>query len=137
MAKLEDKAIKDILLKEHYVTAEDVAKAEALALETKKPLTEIFLNQGVITQNLLGQAIAESFGVSYADLKTLPPSRERVLSLPEALARKFSAVVFKDSAKEVVIATPEVENAAIAREAKKNFPKKNLTLLLRSICGWV
>ena len=129
MAMLEDAAIKDILLREHYVTAEDAEKAEALAAKTKKPLTEIFLDQGMITQNLLGQAIAESFGVPYADLKALPPSREQVLLLPESLAKKFHAVVFKATAKEALIATSETDDKALAKEAKKIFPKKKVSFL--------
>lgn len=128
MKKLEDAAIKDILLLENYVTAEDVTKAEAMAAETKKPLTEVFLDQGMITHNLLGQAIAESFNVPYADLKSLSPSKEQVLLLSESLARKFNAVVFKTTAKEAVIATPNTDDSALAREAKKSFPKKKVTL---------
>jgi len=65
---MDDNNIKKILLEEDYVTEGQIKKAEEFALENKAPFIDYLFNKGIITKNILGQALAEHFGVPFIDL---------------------------------------------------------------------
>ena len=92
--KFASKTIKEILLKGHYVTAEDIKKAEIFEKTYHLSFFEYLLAENLITQNLLGQAIAESFQVPYADLNAVPASLKQIQKIPEAIAKKLRVVFF-------------------------------------------
>ena len=71
--------IKDILLKGNYVSPSDIHTALTWAKANKSTVTEYLLTQGLITKDILGQAMAEFYQVPYADLNTKPPTQEQVL----------------------------------------------------------
>jgi hypothetical protein len=81
--KIDDKQIVNILLRENYITEEELKKSEEYAKKNNVPLADYLINQGIITNDLMGQAMAESFGVDYADLNSQLPPREQVLKIPE------------------------------------------------------
>lgn len=126
--KINDQKIKEILLRENYVAAEDIKKAEKLAKIHHTSIVEHLLTEGLITKDLLGQAIAESFNVPYADLNSIQPSREQVLKIPEELAKKFRVVLFKEDKKGVTVTTDSPEQKQILAELKKIFGAKKITL---------
>lgn len=124
--QIDDKKIVEILLKENYVSEPDMKAAETQAEKMRKSVTDILLTDGLVTRNLLGQAVAESYNMTFADLKTLEPGKEQVLLLPEKLAREHTAVVFKVTDKEVTIATAELDDNAWTNELATVFPDKKV-----------
>lgn len=92
----QDEKIKEILLREAYVSAEDIKKAEEYAKANNTTIISYLFASGVINKALLGQAIAEAFGVPFSDLSINPPTEAQVLRIPEDMARKFWIVLFKD-----------------------------------------
>lgn len=110
---LTDERLREILLKGSYVTEEDVVRAEAYAKSHRAKLTDFLLQEHLLTKDLLGQAIAESFGVPYGDLNSAPPKAEVVQLIPEEIAKKFRAVVFKRDKGVVTLATDHPENAEL------------------------
>jgi len=72
---IDDQKIKEILLKGNYVTPKDIKKAEAFAKEHRTSIVEYLITEGIITKELLGQAIAESLRVPFADLSSKQRSR--------------------------------------------------------------
>lgn len=122
------KTIQEILLAGNYVTADDIAKAAVVAGETRQPITEVLIQEGVITRNLLGQAMAESLGVSFADLRALPPDKETILMIPEGEARKWRAAVFKKDDKGVVVATDNPKQPHLAEALKLIFKGKKIQM---------
>lgn len=121
------KTWQEILIDESYLTPDAIesAEAEAKALGID-PLDALF-SSGVITKDLFGQAIAEYYGVAYADINTHPPTKEEVLRIPEDVARRDRRVIFRDSPTEIVIATDH-PHAEISEEFRSHFPGKTVTL---------
>lgn len=97
--------IKRILLEGSYVAQDDIRKTEIKAEARGISLTKLLLEEGLMSKDLLGQAIAESLGVSYSDLNSASVSPEQVRKIPEEIAKKYHAVVFSEKQDSVVIAT--------------------------------
>jgi type II secretory ATPase GspE/PulE/Tfp pilus assembly ATPase PilB-like protein len=102
---LEEAKIKQLLADENYVSKEDLAKAEKYAEGHHTSALDYLVDQGVLSRTLLGQAIAESFGMAFADMQAKPPSREQVLKLAEDLAKQYRLVLFQDDGKTIIAAT--------------------------------
>ncbi|MDP3973699.1 MAG: ATPase, T2SS/T4P/T4SS family [Candidatus Daviesbacteria bacterium] len=118
----------DILLKENYVSAEILQKAEDFAKISKSSIEEYLLTNGIITPNLLGQAIAEFYKIPFADLNTKPSSREQVLKIPQELGINNHLVLFDEEDTSVVIATdnPPRANKLLAH-LQQFFPNKKIS----------
>ncbi|HYV33921.1 MAG TPA: ATPase, T2SS/T4P/T4SS family, partial [Candidatus Limnocylindria bacterium] len=125
---LDNIPIKDILLKGHYIEAEDLKKAESYAQNHHTTLLEYLLSQNIITKQLIGQAIAESFALPYADLSVLPAGPEQVLKLPEALAKKYNLILFSETDSQVIIATSNPAQPNLAGLLRPMFPQKLIRL---------
>lgn len=126
--KFDDKTIKQTLLKESYVTEEDIRNAEDFSKTHPLSFTEYLLQKNLITKDLLGQAIAESFNVPYADLNSTPPAPEQVQKIPEKIAKKYHAVIFTEEKNKIVAATDNPEDSNLLPEFKKLFPGKKLSV---------
>ncbi len=86
--------LKEILLNGAYVTTGDIRRAEDFAKSRHTTFIDYLLTEGLITRDLLGQAIAEHFAVPYADLSSNQPTAEQVLKIPESIAKKYRVVLF-------------------------------------------
>lgn len=117
----------EILLAEDYLTADAIAKAEAEAKATSADPLDALFSLGLITKDLFGQAIAEHYGVPYADLNTHPPTKEEVLRIPEEFARRDRRVIFRETATEIIVATdrPAIE---VTDDFRSHFPGKTVKL---------
>ena len=95
--------ILEILVNGSYVSKKDL---DSLKSKTKdSDLLGNLFSSGFLNKDLLGQAVAEYFSVPYSDLNSYVPEREQVLLIPEEIAKKFNAVLFKENEKEIVIST--------------------------------
>jgi type IV pilus assembly protein PilB len=126
--KFDQDTIKKILLDGSYVTEDDIKKAEEYALEHRVSITEYLLVEGLTSTDIIGQAIAESFGVSYSNLQTKQPNKEQVLLIPEEIAKKFHVVLFSESKNDLVFATDDPKNELLKTELDKLFPDKNIKI---------
>lgn len=123
-----DEVIKDILTREGYVVPEDIEKAESYAKENQTSIVDYLLNHELITKDLLGQAVAEAYGIPYADLNSNSPPREQVLRIPAAEARKLRAVLFLEHNDRVVVATDNPTIPNLRTELEKLFSPKKVDL---------
>ena len=119
--RLEDAQVKSILLKWGYVTAEDMAEAEAAAINTRQSLLQVLLAKELVTYDLVGQAFAEEYGVVYFDLNSKQLSREYVIRLPEELARRFSCVFLYEEGEDVWITTDMPANPELRQVLEGQF----------------
>ena len=71
--------VKEILLAGNYISSKDLAQAEIQSASRHVSLVDYLLSSRIITNDLLGQAIAEYFKVDYADLNSNPPEASQVL----------------------------------------------------------
>lgn len=118
--------MKEILVRENYVTSEDIKKAEKAAAAHRSSVEEYLLSEGLLSKDLLGQAIAEALKVPYADLNSNQPSAAQVAKIPEQIARKYNAVLFLEDRKRVVITSDDPARASGSKEFQKLFVGKNL-----------
>lgn len=114
-----DQKIKEILLAENYVSAEDIKMAEKYAVLHRTPITEDLYARGIITKDILGQAIAEYYRVPYADLNSYPVNKEQVLRIPEEVGRKFHVVLFRVEKKGLIFTTDNPDEKTLPAELAK------------------
>ncbi len=119
-----------------YVSEADMAKAEDFAKKHHSSATEYLLIQGLITKDLLGQAIAEWAGIRYADLNSYVPTKEQILRIPESLARKFRVVIFKDTKEEFVVTTDEPKQPGIMEALFELFGRSDVVFGFFSYGGY-
>ena len=122
-------SIKDILLKGNYVSVQDIQKARDWAKTNKSSVEEYLLTQGLITKDLLGQAMAEFYKIPYADLNTKVPSREQVVKTPQDVATTYRVVVFSEDEISVTLATDDPPRAKpLQSQLQSRFPNKKISL---------
>jgi type IV pilus assembly protein PilB len=125
---LGDDKIKEILVGGDYISANDIKKAEEISQKEGISITDCLLFEKLITKDILGQAIAEFYKVSYADLNTHEPSKDQVLKIPEELAKKYHVVLFKEDKKEIVVTTNDPSQKDLLKELTKVFPSVKIKI---------
>lgn len=121
--------IKDILLKGNYVSAEDIQKAVQWAKVNKSTVEEYLLTQGIITKDILGQATAEFYHVTYADLNTKVPSRQQILNIPQDVAKANRVVLFAEDNDSITLATDNPQRAKnVQLQIQSRFPNRKISL---------
>lgn len=124
--RVDDQLLKQGLLKGNYATEEDIKEAEKYAKANRASLADYFLSEGLLNKDLLGQAMAEIFGVPYADLNSNIPSREQVMKIPQEAAVKYRAVLFDE--RKTVIATDNPKQPKLIEGLRALFPGKKISL---------
>jgi type IV pilus assembly protein PilB len=124
--KLDQQKIVDILLKQNYISQDDLVKAKSLG--QKESVIDYLLAQHIITKDLEGQAIAEYYDMPYADLNSNQPSQKQVLKIPEEIARKYRLVLFKINEQGLIVTTDQPELSVLKEVLPKLFPGKKINL---------
>ena len=125
---MDDTKIKELLVQENYVTAEDIALAEKSAKTNRTSVIEYLLTKGLMTKDLLGQAIAESYGVPYADLNSNQPVFEQVLSIHEDTAKARRIVLFHCTHDALVFTTDNPAQANLLLNLQQMYSNYKITL---------
>ena len=126
---LDENQILKILNDEDYISKVDLLYAEKFCSKNKIPVITYLIQKNLITNSLVGQAIAESFNVPYADLEIKIISATEVLEIPEEIAKKYHVIVYDENNEEVVIATDNIDKKdEILKELKSIFSKKKISL---------
>ena len=126
--KMEEKQIKEILLKQSFVSEEDMKIAESNAKRKKSSVVDQLLTSGVLIPDLLGQAMAEFYKVPYSDLNSNLPARDQVKKIPEGIAKKLRVVLFKEGDKEIIVTTDNPTQKTIATALKTLFKGKKIKI---------
>jgi len=126
--KFDEVTVKKILVDGNYVTADDIKKAEANAEEHRGSVIDYLIFEGLISKNLIGQAISESMGVPYANLSANTPTKEQTLLIPEDIAKKFHAVVSGQKKLEVTVTTDDPKNPELLLALKNIFKDKKVKI---------
>lgn len=114
--------IKDILLKNGYVTKQDIEQAVKYSLSHDSTVVEYLFSQGIITKTLLGQALAEFFGVPFADLISNPPLKEVVLKIPKDTAVGLHLILISDKNGALEVTTDNPNEVKIKPVLASLFP---------------
>lgn len=123
-------SLEEVLVRGNYVTAEDIKKAkEYSAGHDGAPLSDYLLAEDLLTKRLLGQALAESLHLPYADLDVRPPHRDMVGKINETAAKKYNLLLMEERAGEATVATDDPAAEGLAEVLEKAFPGKKINLV--------
>src|SRR6185369_3135545 len=125
---LSNTQLKQILTSENYVSPADMASAEELASTGHMSLAEALLTKDFITDDLLGQALAEWNGATYADLNSHPPLKERILGIPSEIALKYRCIFFEGNEEKIVITTDNPREPKLLSVLQDLFPDKKIAI---------
>lgn len=138
--KFDDTKIKEILVRDGYVDENDLKKSEEYSKNTPGHLFDYLLNENIINKGIMGQVIAKSFDVTFADLNSNRPDKEHILLVPEDLARKYHAVFFSKTKDTITIATSNPARKGLIKDLEEilktsiviaySFPEDIETVLL-------
>lgn len=120
-----NKLLQQVLLKGSYVSKEDLEKAIS---KSKDNFIDYLLKEEIITKDLIGQAMAEYYGISYADINSNFPSVEQILKIPEKLAKSNRAVLFSVDEDKLVVATDRPNQKNLLDLMKKGFSNENVEI---------
>lgn len=120
--------IKAALLSGDYVSDKDMAAAEDYAKKSHGSILEYLYSRKLLSKDLVGQALAESFKVPYADLNSNQPSADQVKKIPEEIAKKLRIILFTEDKKKTVVTTDNPLQKELATALKQLFPKGKVTI---------
>lgn len=121
--------IKELLIRENYVSADDLKRAEAASVgQSDSALVSFLLQEHLITKQLLGQAFAESYKVPFADIEKHMPSGAMLEMLPEVVAVPNRAIVFAGDDAAVSVATDNPDRAGLLVALEPSFRGKKITI---------
>lgn len=118
--------LRDVLIKESYISEEDSKAAEAVS-KTSSQYVQYLISNELLTLGLLGEALAESHKLPFADLGTLQLTKEQINKIPEDVARAQRAVYVKSSDQVVAIAT-DAPKSLDTKTLQKLFPKQKIRI---------
>lgn len=128
MMSLDDKAVASILIAQHYLDDQTLRTAQSQAEKKEMSVIDQLLSDRLITRELLGQAIAESFHLKFADLPSSPPNEEQTKAIPGHIANQLRAVLFQSQKERVVIATDQPNQPDLKEKLQPFFVGQNIDL---------
>ncbi len=126
--KIDNKNIKEILVAGSYISDEDIKKAEDLVKGGGVNFVDALLRDGVVNNDIIGQAVAESFKVPYSDLNSAAITPEQIRKIPEEIAKKLRVVLFIDGEKEITVTTDNPTTEGLDKEIKAVFSGKKINI---------
>ncbi len=113
-----------ILLAQNYIEERELADAEEKARERNVPVDLILKDEGLVTKELLQNAIAEYYKIPFVDLRSQPPDSTVIELLPETFSIAFNAVaVQKNEDGSLLVATSSPEQETLIPEIQKLLPQ--------------
>lgn len=92
MPKREKKSLEQILLDYKVLTKEQIDTVLSQCQKTGKPLKEVLITGGFLTEDQLTPYLAEQLDIPYVDLNTFIIHPDIITNIPESIARKHRLV---------------------------------------------
>lgn len=115
--------LKTIILKSGFVKAEDFDAAVKTSQELSKPITDVLIYRGFISEDILGSLIGEYYQVPYIKLRNKQIPSEVLQILPEEAATTFHMIPFAMSQDMVQIAMEDPSDLEAREFAKRKSGK--------------
>ena len=104
------KSLEDYLIKENYLTKNDLEKIKEIQVKTDKRLDEVLIDEGFITETKMAEILAITAGVPSVNLNKLYISPDVIRLVPEYLARKHLALPIKKDGNTLFLALSDPFN---------------------------
>lgn len=115
---LDEAKIIEILLAEDYVdqeTVDQVSKDESVI--------NVLVQEGILSKQIIGQAVAEHFSVTYTDLTRQRIDNDVFFVIPAPVARAHNTIAVSSLKKGIKIVTAEPDNIDVLNAIQKRFNK--------------
>ena len=128
--KINNKKLREILLKGNYITDSDLKKSEEYATFHDSSIADYLYSEGLINKDILGQAIGEYYGIPYVDMNFHQPARELVMMIPEEISKKnrIVPVQIQEEKGRIIIATDDPEKKSLEGIIAGIIPGKKIQL---------
>ncbi|MFQ6067218.1 MAG: GspE/PulE family protein, partial [bacterium] len=118
MAKISRVNLTDVLLKEGFITNEDLKKAEQYQRNNGGNLPYILVKLGLVTEEQIVVGLAEQLGIPHMKLTNYKLDPEVVELLPERIIRKDKVIPLSQSGNTLTIATADPLNVLMIDDLK-------------------
>lgn len=127
--KANSSQLKDFLIDSRLINPDDLAGALKASEEEGKPLPEVLVNQGKISEDDFRRVNAYILGIPFVDLKHEKIDRDILALIPEPIARKHNIVAFRKKDQELEVAMLDPEDLEAINFIKKSVGLKILPRL--------
>lgn len=110
MKALPNENLRRVLLKSGFVSAVDFDAAAKAAMELDKPIYDILLFRGLISESVLGQLVADHFQVPFISIGSKVVPLEVLELVPEVLARTYRLIPFDKKGEYLYLAMEDPKN---------------------------
>lgn len=117
---LENSALKDILVKSGIVNEKDFDDAQNSANFLGKPIEEVLIFRGLITEDALAKLVSEHLGVPFIDISKHQIPDEILNKIPEKLARSYRMVPFALEGNQLKVAMEDPKDFEALEFARRN-----------------
>ncbi len=122
----DDKELGKLLLKESYISEDDLAEATKIAESSQNSLLKVLYDIDILNDDVLGQAMAEYYKVEYVDLDIRRPAVETVKEIPKGKAVDGRVVLVEKSDKKVLVTSDDPDAKKIQKDLKTTFKGKKI-----------
>lgn len=116
--------LRKIILDSGFVSEGDLTDAIKTSRELKKDLKDVLVYKGLLTENVVGQLIAEHYGVSYIKISSKTIPIEILNIIPEQAAISFRTLPFQKTESELYIAMEDPSDLEAREFVKRKSAMK-------------
>jgi type IV pilus assembly protein PilB len=92
--RISDKLVEELLTNTNKVTPEQLTALKEQEQNEKKPLQDVVVAGGVVSEKELTQAIAEAIDIPFVDINAKEIPKEVLHLIPERIARQYNVIVY-------------------------------------------
>lgn len=121
-----DQVLKSYLVKKGHLKPEDLAKVEHAVATYNINIIDYLISQNIVSKEVVGQTIAEYYGMNYLDLQINPPSKEVIRMMPEDIGIPYRAVMFSTDDQNVIITSDNPKNPDLIAKLRESMAGKRI-----------
>ncbi len=119
----------DTLIKQGLITAEQLEDAKAKQRGAKKPIQDLLVDMGFVTEDDMLKVSSSVFNQPAVDLTNEKLDSEVLKLIPYELAKRYSVFALRKESGHVIVATSDVQNV-IALDDLRAITKQNIKAFL-------
>ncbi len=120
----EHEILRNILLEKRFINKWNLKKAEDTVEKSGKSLLEYLVEKNLIKKDELGEAIAATNNLEYADLKTITSNPDNIQKLSEEYSENFHIILISTTEDQVHVATDRPGDPHITKTLEQIFPNR-------------
>jgi len=118
---MSDEKLKELLVAPGFLDAETFQKTVAEAHESKKEIEDVLLEKNLIKDEELGQLVAESYGIPFANIREEKIDEKYLSLIPEIVARTHGVIPYARAENGVKVGMRDPSNIDIVHLLEKRI----------------